>query len=462
MKHHRGKAADRAGYALVLFVMIFFGLMGLAALVIDMGFARLTQQEMQTAVDSAALEGLRWRDFSTDQYRRQQASQMVASLFTNYVDPSGGTVECGAGPVVDFTGGVGPADLAAAQTMVVLNPPVYQPTELELNLSNGTAGDMSSGTYGSNPNYDATQLADEDANYNRRDFTLAPSGSSTGSAFLVRMRRTNNASGLDQESGVSSGGPTLPVLFGRGSLMARSGTGSQLSVTSGITVRATAIAAAGDGIQFGGTSYSAGRAKTAGRPFQQINQDNPAETVNIPGITPFALSQTNWQNGQTSFTLALDGSITLGGQIIQPALVEIGQQIAAGKSVTPQDAAWLAQYVSANGTNPANYTGPTLLALSQYVPVVDTNNTIIGFGYVQSWTWTEDATGATGGTLSITMGPSGSQPVGYGNVSGAFVPGLTQDTTDFTTLFQEHATLNNPLYAPVLVNHYIGPNSSNP
>ena len=55
-------AADRAGYALVLFLMMVFGLMGLAALVIDMGFARLAQRQMQTAVDSAALEGLRWRD----------------------------------------------------------------------------------------------------------------------------------------------------------------------------------------------------------------------------------------------------------------------------------------------------------------------------------------------------------------------------------------------------------------
>ena len=53
---------DRAGYALVLFLMMFFGLMGLAALVIDIGFARLAQRQMQTAVDSAALEGLRWRD----------------------------------------------------------------------------------------------------------------------------------------------------------------------------------------------------------------------------------------------------------------------------------------------------------------------------------------------------------------------------------------------------------------
>ena len=62
MKPRRRRRADRAGYALVLFIMMFFGLMGLAALVIDMGFARLAQRQMQTAVDSAALEGLRWRD----------------------------------------------------------------------------------------------------------------------------------------------------------------------------------------------------------------------------------------------------------------------------------------------------------------------------------------------------------------------------------------------------------------
>jgi hypothetical protein len=99
----------------------------------------------------------------------------------------------------------------------------------------------------------------------------------------------------------------------------------------------------------------------------------------------------------------------------------------------------------------AGYTGPTLLALSQYVPVVDTNNTIIGFGYVQNWTWNGDA---TGGTLSITMGPSGT--VGYGNVSGSFVPGFSQDTTDFVSLFQTHAAFGNSLYSPVLVNRYIG------
>ena len=114
-------------------------------------------------------------------------------------------------------------------------------------------------------------------------------------------------------------------------MMARSGTGTQLSVAAGITVRATAIAAAGDGITFNGTSYSAGRAKTAGPPFQQINQDNPAQTVNIPGITPFALSQANWQSGQTSFAVALDGSITLGGRPSSPP---------SSKSVSRSAKAW--------------------------------------------------------------------------------------------------------------------------
>ena len=39
----------RSGYILVFFAMILFGIMALAALVIDIGFARLTQRQMQTA-----------------------------------------------------------------------------------------------------------------------------------------------------------------------------------------------------------------------------------------------------------------------------------------------------------------------------------------------------------------------------------------------------------------------------
>ena len=245
MERHHTKRTNRRGYVLVLFVMMFFGFMGLAALVIDIGFARLAQRQMQSATDTAALEGLRWQAASPagSLVPRQQASQMVANLFTDSVDSSGGTVQYGAGPVVNFSGDVGPADLDAGQTITWPPPsPVYQPTTssgtagLELNPSNATEGDMVAGTY------NLGQPSAEADDYTRADFSPALSGSSTGSAFLVRMRRTNNVYGLDQEPGISSSGPTLPVLFGRGSLMARSGSGSQLSAASGITVRATAIA----------------------------------------------------------------------------------------------------------------------------------------------------------------------------------------------------------------------------
>ena len=112
---------------------------------------------------------------------------------------------------------------------------------------------------------------------------------------------------LDQETGVSSSGLTLPFLFGRGSMMPRSDTTGQVSVASGVAVRATAIAAAGDSIQFGGTSYSAGRAKAAGRSCAILASGNqPA--VTMPGIAPFALESgfwALWSSGSFSGTLTL-------------------------------------------------------------------------------------------------------------------------------------------------------------
>ena len=187
---------DRSGYAAVLFILLFFVFMGLAALVIDLGFARLAQRQMQTAADSAALEGLRWRDVQhwedlpqawvedpdfqaltggptsppytgtispqqRETVRRWAASRMVANTFDDNLDPTNGdTGQYGAGPVVDFTGGVGPQELAASQLMKPGNPPVYKPKRsdgtpgLELNYDETQRdeihGDMVAGTYGQN------------------------------------------------------------------------------------------------------------------------------------------------------------------------------------------------------------------------------------------------------------------------------------------------------------------------
>ena len=133
----RRRGARRAGYVYVMFAFMFFGLLGLAALVIDIGFARLAQRQMQSAVDSAALEGLRWQSVSSANplLPRQQASQIVADLFTDY---------CGLqrrhGPVRrrargEFQRRHRPRRLAAGQTMSPGAPPVYQPM-----ASSGTAG----------------------------------------------------------------------------------------------------------------------------------------------------------------------------------------------------------------------------------------------------------------------------------------------------------------------------------
>jgi len=50
---------SRRGYVLVLFAMLFWVILGMAALVIDLGLARVKLRQMQTATDTAAIEALR-------------------------------------------------------------------------------------------------------------------------------------------------------------------------------------------------------------------------------------------------------------------------------------------------------------------------------------------------------------------------------------------------------------------
>ena len=427
-----GRGKKRAGYVLVLFAFLFFGLLGLAALVIDLGFARLAQRQMQTAVDSAALEGLRGQDASAmaPLVSRQQASQIVASLFTDYAD-SGGTVHYGAGPVVNFSGGIGPTAFAAAQTMSPGSPPVYQPTAssgtagLELNYpTNAQNGDMVAGTY--NPGQPSAEADD----YTRADFTPAPPGSSTSSALLVRMRRTNNINGLDQEPGISSGGLTLPILFGRGGMMARSGSPGQLSVASGITVRATAIA----GPQ---------PAKTVGPLYSNTGGTLTA----VAQLAPFAITNALWtqiSGGATATVNPLaagSGAMILDSQF-QTTLTAIGQPLVASTndstlSLGPQSAA---------------------VYLPIYADYASQPGTIIGFVYYNNWSYTSG---------SLTLGPAAvAVQIGGQNVSPTMALPLPAvlAPVDVSAMLQDHASLFNqyPLYAPALVNHYIGPNQPSP
>jgi hypothetical protein len=269
----RTKPSHRAGYTLVFFAMLMFALMGLAALVIDIGFAKLTQRQMQTAVDSAAVEGLRWKDLNEweevprgwlrdpafiaffdvnedfigtiandvdkDRIRRWAAQQVVLSTFDDDLEPGNGDDgafdgggQFGAGPVVELSGGVGDPIMNASQLLTIPTTPFYKPA-IEQNLGNEIHGDMVAGAYDA-----AETIHDEDSTYVRTDFDLTDDD-----AFLVRLRRTNDFDGLDNIAGESTSGPPLPYLFGRGSLLAFRDPATTYSPRHhGMTVRATGIA----------------------------------------------------------------------------------------------------------------------------------------------------------------------------------------------------------------------------
>ena len=79
----------REGFVLVVFVMLVFGIMGLAAVVIDIGFARLSQRQMQIAADSGAVEGLRGEGVVGYLDRRDMARNFVHWHFDDDLDAAG-------------------------------------------------------------------------------------------------------------------------------------------------------------------------------------------------------------------------------------------------------------------------------------------------------------------------------------------------------------------------------------
>ncbi len=315
---------------LVQIALIVFALCGLLSLVVDIGYARLTQGQMQSAADAAALEGLRQRDvgvrnpvtgvtvndpFASDCLRRAAANRIVRRTFDDNFDPVDGDpgYQFGAGPVVDLTEGV--TSVHALQTISVPDPHVYKPNP-QLNQRNQVYGDMVSGRfcYTSDPvpseggTYELQDIVCEEpqrgtGSYSRNDFNPnltspgAPAGLSecpapddvppspwplggTGSlssvddsAFLVRLRRSNDFQDLDgqMEPSVGASGPSLPLTFGKGTTIHGDDPGSDYSVRrDGLTVRATAIADARPALRLG------------------VPQTNPV----TPGLSPFVLLDT--------------------------------------------------------------------------------------------------------------------------------------------------------------------------
>ncbi len=406
---------------------------GLLSLLVDVGFSRLTQTQMQTAADAAALEGLRKRDigirngangpvvndpFASDCIRRASASRLVGWTFDDDFDRSNGDggYRFGAGPVAAYSDGF--TTLHAGRTFDLNGSGVYEP-DLQLNQQNNVHGDMVSGRfcYTTDPapsEGGAYEVADivcgvpqrGQGPFSRLDFNpsasapLPPAGldecpapddpvpnpwpaGGTGSldtaddsAFLVRLRRghdLDDAGGL--EPGVASSGPALPLTFGQATTVSADPPSGGYSIRrDGISVRATAIARV--------------------RPALRVGLPNPA--TGVAGVTPFALVDT--------FTATLTpagvpvtinpgtGSICA-GVVCGPATPTVGRFVDA--LTDPTRARW---------TLAATVGRP----LPAAVPLTCPGAAIAGFGPVVSAL----ASGAVRviGFARLTMGPDPARP----------------------------------------------------
>lgn len=264
----------RAGYSLVLFAMLLFGLMAMTGLVIDVGFARLTQRQMQQAVTAAAIEGLSKSDVdptnvhtyasrtpATETARRQAAADFVTAVFDDDFDAVSDDFQFGAGPDVEFSGGIELNDgFVASQTITTPAVPVYKP-ELQLNSDNDADGDLVTG-----PDW-----------------------------MRVRLRRT----GGPAESGVTSDHAAIPLLFARGSLVGS----RRKSIGIGLDVDATAEVR---------PVVRVGIRQVIPRPTE--------EDIIIPGAIPFAVRRDIWESlPANSATPATTG--TECGRLAEPATV---------------------------------------------------------------------------------------------------------------------------------------------
>jgi hypothetical protein len=500
--------SHRGGYTLVFFAMLMFALMGLAALVIDIGFARLTQRQMQTAVDSAALEGLRFRDGIPEEWlndpvmkaeieaacgshpalpqnpgdpdwqiwlncvRRWAASRNVAFVFDDDLDPSDDdgafyddnnpdpnvgqqfnvAGQFGAGPVLEFTDGAGSdPDLAASEfindpTNPNSNPrigsypatPVYKPTRgdgtpgLELNLDNTIYGDMVAGSFDAttqnvdfNPPEGDTNLAINEYsnppvgdNYVQRNFR--PSAPATANAFLVRMRRSNNLDGLDEQQDVSTHGPTVPYLFGRGSFLAVRDpemVSDYLPRRHGMTVRATGIADS--------------------RSVLSVGMPDESATPPLKGLARFSLLLSDWN------------SLTVGAGVLRD-LSNVGVISVSGMTTGRFfDVGPTSSMPVVVGRTLPDSSAPSEGEYTGYVAIYDeiasggtTVNRIVGFGLATATVL------ATGAEVEITRHDSA---VAEENASAVVCHPQSLTNEEWQSVHASNDAVNGPLFAPVSV-----------
>lgn len=477
----------RRGNVLVYFAMIAFVFFTMAALTIDMGFVRLTQAQMQPAVEAAALEGLRFRDHLPDpwlsdpvflaavtpesgprpplpQYltdpvwvawrdnvRRWMARNQASLVYANQLSPGNDNPfqpSIGAGPIYAFNGGLG--DSNAFEMVTKPTPPmpsVYQPI-LQLNLvnrgmGNVQQGDMVAGTFGNNPNYPINDASEENSSYDRRDFIAAPASSaSIAPSFLVRLRRINDfqtQSGVDNQAGVSSSGPQMPLLFGRGSLIAGGDPNTGYSPRHhGLTVRATAIADA--------------------RPVVSVGKFSPS--MSLPGGAPFVFFFTQWGDAMVLPNDDTDANSATANQPVQitingtGTLTINGTQVGYFTSTNPTPLISLGQPTTALTTDPTPAQLTNALTDPIYVPIIEDpgsaiGGTIIGFGFL-----TVDLSTITSMGFQIRKRTGKIASLNATTVLMQPLPSMLSapsNSANLNLLLSRWRLLNDPLLAPALL-----------
>ena len=212
--------------------------------------------------------------------------------------------------------------------------------------------------------FKAGESPEEDDYYHRADFQAGAEGLGTREAlgFLVRMRRTSGQNQSDSEPLKASHGPTIPFLWGLGSLMRQDPSTSWDPRRDGIAVRATAIAVARPALR-------ASPAPIDGLTGQPITSESESPSPML-GLRPFALSLAFWTSinpGATwspsvqvltigsGGTLTTAASVICGHAVTSNSVTSVGKPIVANATefaalpvgVKP---GYVAIYATVNGT----------------------------------------------------------------------------------------------------------------
>lgn len=425
----RSKASSRRGYVLVWYVLLLFGLMALAALVIDLGLVRLAQRQMQSAADLAAMEALRARDDPQqppalrEPVRRERAAELVSLQFDDDGVLGTDVLQLGAGPDLPLApSSFGDPTLDGSRLLMADQAAPYKPMLQSNYPQNAPHGDMVAGSYL------AGQSPAESAFYERADFAPAAADDAAmlaAPAMLVRLRRTNDFLGLDQQPGTSHAGPPLPLLFGRGGLVPARHPSEGYSLRHhGFTVRATAIAQLVPAMSVGMASPQGG----------------------VPAAAPFALTATRWDQlpAQQTSAVLLQSSGPAGAEVegftYDPPAAAPEGVLTFGK---PLEVAVVAAVEA--GTE-------------AYVPLVESAESgsmlvwwVVAFGLARIEAWQ----GAGDGVLvSLVKQPEG-RTAAFSNASGALLvglpPALLADRALFDRLWASRNNVAAPLLTPVLV-----------